>query len=673
MSKQNGRILLINPCGWQKESVNIGLSYLAASLTPAGFQVKILDLNRYELDDRAMLERARTYDPFLIGISVKTATANEGGRLAGLLAKVLAGAALVAGGPHLTLCAREYLAEFPSFGYGIMGEGEESLRGLAQALAQGGSGEGLPGVARRRGEEIVLSDWAPPQDLDSLPFPDLEIIEDFTWPGFRYPILTSRGCPFSCTYCCVNKLTGSKKWRYRSPANVVEEIERVAREKGVTLFEIWDDNFTLDLDRAKEICRRLIQKNLSISWWCHNGIRADRIDPELARLMKKAGCTSVAFGMETANPEVFASIKKGESLSDLTDAVRIVKKAGIQAVGYFIIGLPGDDLESLIRTIRFQRGLKLDHYTYGMLIPYPQTELWEVVQTRGRMLEKITETQHFSDDLVPVSFELPSFPKKDMVRAFYLAKYMDLFEAVDRIEKAGSAAHVIFLGADHYPDHLAGMMIACPPGAMFTMVTGLSPEELAGQRGFGQVPPETRYTVDQARFRDWPQESTVYIGVGAVLTRRFLLSNANIVMFDVRRPTRYTVQVRRFVKSRFLLGFSRPLAGTVLAAGDLWSYYGPGKIYRVFRNQFHFRARTGAPPAGRIGGLAKRFHPGGLVSRFLLFLTRSSGRTRAFLMAASRKAATLASVGRFVLAKGRLKTMRHPREKFPYDEYSSYM
>ena len=425
------RVLMVNPSGWQKESINLGLCYLAGALDAQGFETLILDPNRYPLSDDGLAAKARAFDPNLIGISVKTATAVEGARVARLLADACPKARVAAGGPHITLCAREYLRANPVYDYALMGEGEQSIVRLAGALSRDEDVTSLEGVVYRDGAEVVANRWSPPEDLDALAYPNLDAVDGFDWAGFRYPIVTSRGCPFECIYCCVNKLTGSRRWRARSAPNVVDELETVAREKGVTAFEIWDDNFTLNLPRAKEICREIIRRGLRLSWYCHNGIRADRIDDELARLMAKAGCTSVAFGIESGNPEVFDTIQKGEPLSAVIKAVETVNRAGIKAVGYFIIGLPGDTLGKFVKSVRFQRSLPLMHYVFGMLIPYPNTRVWDIVHERGRMLCDIEATQHFSDGIVPVSFELPEFPKKDMVRAYYITKYFELYDSVE--------------------------------------------------------------------------------------------------------------------------------------------------------------------------------------------------------------------------------------------------
>lgn len=481
------KILLINPAGWQKESINLGLSYIAGFIGELGHNVLILDLNANQISDDYLISRVGDFTPSVIGVSVKTATANEAGRIISLLSKKIPDIIYVAGGPHITLCAESFMQAYPDCTYTVSGEGEITFGRLVEAIVTGATPVDIGGVAWRNNNDIVLTHWEPPSGLDALPLPNLDVIEGFSWAGFRYPIVTSRGCPFDCIYCCVNKLTGSRKWRSRSALNVVDELEHVVKTHNITHFEIWDDNFTLDLNRAKEICHEIIKRGIHLSWYCHNGIRADRIDHELAGLMKAAGCTSVAFGIESGNSETFDSIKKGEPLSAVVDAVKIVKDAGIEAVGYFIIGLPGDTLERFVETVRFQRSLSLNHYVFGVLIPYPKTEVWDIVCQRGRLFCDITETQHFSNDIVPVSFELPEFPKKDMVRAYYIAKYFELFEVADRLAASGVEVNIVYESTQSIISHIPGMIIACPLGSNHIIV-GAGEEELRALSAFDQVP-----------------------------------------------------------------------------------------------------------------------------------------------------------------------------------------
>ena len=133
----------------------------------------------------------------------------------------------------------------------------------------------IPGVVWRSDGGVVATEREMVIDLDELPRPNFDVIEDFSWEGFRYPLLTSRGCPYNCNFCSV-PIISSKRFRQRSPADCIDELAWVKKNKGITCFEILDDNLTLNMKRAKEFCRTLIDARLDLSWYCHNGIRADR-------------------------------------------------------------------------------------------------------------------------------------------------------------------------------------------------------------------------------------------------------------------------------------------------------------------------------------------------------------------------------------------------------------
>lgn len=444
------RILLISPTGWQKVSVNLGLALLAGALKSIGFDVLVLDLCFDPLSDEQLEKIAVEFNPFIIGVSAKTAQAKEALRIAKILKEQTPEATFVAGGPHVTL-APDFFYTSPKsvFDFCIMSEAEISFTSLAVALAIGD--KDLPyvldGIVYQNKDTgmVSVNQWSPPANISLLPYPDFDAINNFKLENFCYPIVSSRGCPYSCIYCCVNLLTGSKKWRSRTPENIVQELVDAHSTYGISQFEFWDDNFTLDMKRAKKFCRLLMATGISFSWWCHNGIRADKIDQELADLMYAAGCTSVAFGIESGTPEVFESIQKGEQLSDCVNAVQTLKKAGIKAVGYFIIGLPADTLDSFVETVRFQRSLGLDHYTFGLLVPYPGTKVWDIVEAEGKFLQDVTDSQHFSSELPAISFQLDNFPPHDIIVAYYLTKFFELFAAAENILNQKTKCHITLL------------------------------------------------------------------------------------------------------------------------------------------------------------------------------------------------------------------------------------
>lgn len=656
------RILLINPSGWQKESINLGLAYLSSALKAAGHSTLILDLNRNEMTDWTLLNKAKDYSPSIIGISVKTATANEGGRLANILSSTFNDAIFVVGGPHITLCAESYMEAFPVFNYAVMGEGEQSIVELVNGIAEDRTFNAISGLVYRKEGNITANRFSPPENLNDLLMPDLDAIERFDWSGFRYPIVTSRGCPFDCIYCCVNKLTDSRRWRARSVNNVVDELEYVVRMKGIKTFEIWDDNFTLNIKRAKEICRALIERKLNLSWYCHNGIRADRIDQELASLMKKAGCTSIAFGIESGNPETFDSIKKGEPLSAVVNAVKIVKKAGIKAVGYFIIGLPGDTIKKFIETVRFQRSLKLDSFIFGMLIPYPKTAVWDIVQSRGKIFCDITYTQHFSSDIVPVSFELPEFPRQDMIRAFYIAKFFPLYEAVQQIVDEGKVPVVAYMTNSQMKKTLAGMIIACHHNVQHIILGHTEKNEIHKLPSFSQVPEGISLAFHRTMPCDISKDRLIIVSHSDNISKSIFSGNTRILLVEPAIPL--TVLVRKYVK----LPVTFPdtvlsILGLFSAFPEILSEFGRDKAFEMILT------------------LIKKRHVV-LINRIAPYVISSNIGNRSLIIKVLYRFYEILQlvllmpwqIYQYSRTKKKLKMIKSKRKSnYPYDDYSSYM
>jgi len=419
-------VLLINPPGWQKHSYNLGLAYLAGSLRANNEGVLILDLNNHRYSDEKLRTIIEDFNPGVIGISVKTATANTSRSLFCKLKRIFPNIIYVAGGPHITLCGAEFMAENKDVDFCVIGEGEITFNELVKRVGQKEQVSDLSNIHFRKKEKVICNNSGIYPDVTKLPFPTFDHVHNMDFSNFMYPLLTSRGCPYGCIYCCVGLISG-KKWRTRTPEDVVEELLRAKDTHQISSFEIMDDNFTLDMNRAKNICRLLIKKKVNLRWWCHNGLRADRLDQKLLHLMKKAGCQSIALGIESGDGKVFANINKGEKLSDISEAVRMIKKSGIKCVGYFIIGLPGDSIESTKRSIKFQRGLGLCDYKYNMLIPYPGTKIWDTIKDRGKLLVDIRGIYHFGDEM-KVPFETDSLSKETLQQCYSLADNQEWME-----------------------------------------------------------------------------------------------------------------------------------------------------------------------------------------------------------------------------------------------------
>ena len=386
-------IILIDPptpCNTNVQ--NIGLGYIGASLKQLGHKVSVVDMARNPRADVATLEGAD-----FIGLSVKTHNYAEAQKLTAHLRQ--GETKIVWGGAHVTLLAESLIEENPDVDFFVVGEGEYFTLNLDGA------------------SKMCYTGYV--DDLDSLPFPDYKMFDSYSLilEQGRWPLITTRGCPYGCTFCAVGLISG-RKVRWRSVENCMKEVE-YAIGQGFRQIQILDDNFSFYLDRAKQFCKEI--KKFHIPWNCPNGLRCDRFDEELASLMVDAGCYQVSFGVETAHPDVYKGIGKGETLEDIEAAVETAKKHGLQVNCYFIIGLPGStferDLESLKWAIRHK--VKAD---FNMLVPYPQTRIWNWVQDKLIMKEVWSGT-HFGKMAYP-TFETPEYPAEDMMDAFLIFNYV---------------------------------------------------------------------------------------------------------------------------------------------------------------------------------------------------------------------------------------------------------
>jgi anaerobic magnesium-protoporphyrin IX monomethyl ester cyclase len=218
--------------------------------------------------------------------------------------------------------------------------------------------------------------------MDSLPFPAYHLLPRRKYKphpphGLASPfaaIVTSRGCPYRCAYC--SKPVFGSKFRAQSPARVVEEVTYLKEKFGVKEIAFYDDIFTLDKKRAHDIAEATIQKGIKIFWTCE--ARVNLVDRELLYHMKQAGCYAIAYGIESASPDILKTLKKDITLEQVEAAVRISREVGLQTIGYLMLGSPGETPDTIRQTIDFARKLKLDFAQFSVTTPYPGTELYEL-------------------------------------------------------------------------------------------------------------------------------------------------------------------------------------------------------------------------------------------------------------------------------------------------------
>ncbi len=362
----------------------LGLGYIAAFLRENGYTVTILDPEAQGISYPLLISKIKAYNPDLIGISATTPDFSNALKITGLIRKDI-DAFVVLGGIHASSLPEYILQRYPDkFDALCIGEGEITtleicrfLQGKIKSLSD------IKGICFRNGGTITRTAPRPfIQDLDSLPFPARELVDlrlyrpnAFNFrKGKTATIITSRGCPYRCTFCA-SKLTLGGRFRARSADNVLKEIQHLAKQYGVNHILIQDDTFTFDVERAKIICRKIIDTGLQIEWFAFSQVA--KIDGELLSLMKRAGCYSIGFGIESADETVLRNIRKAATVEQCRLAIETAKKYNLKTQAYFIFGNKGDTKETVEKTIKFACALSPTFAFFNKLIPYPGTEIFK--------------------------------------------------------------------------------------------------------------------------------------------------------------------------------------------------------------------------------------------------------------------------------------------------------
>ncbi|MGE5253637.1 MAG: B12-binding domain-containing radical SAM protein, partial [Planctomycetaceae bacterium] len=345
-----------------------------------GHRVKILDAFALGMNWGEFEEEVKKQKPELIGLGGMTPTIDN--TLRAIRACRPHTRTVVVGGPHVSVLQQEFFRECPEADFGVVGEGEKAFAGLARRLEEGKDPWEVPGVV---GPEKANPPGDFIEDLDSLPFPSRHLLPNQAyryalWPGKKITtLITSRGCPYHCIFC--DKSVFGSRWRPRSPENVLDEMEQVVKDFKIRSMILYDDLFTLNKQRVMELCLGILERGLRIEWKCEG--RVDRVDEEMLGGMKKAGCTLIAYGVESGNQEGLDYLRKKTTLSQIRRAFALTRKAGIRPMAYFILGIPVETFEGGLRTIEFAKELKPEYAQFSILSPYKGTDLYEEAKSKG--------------------------------------------------------------------------------------------------------------------------------------------------------------------------------------------------------------------------------------------------------------------------------------------------
>ena len=330
------------------------------------------------------------------------------------------GLSIVVGGPHVSTLRQEVLKECRAIDFGVVLEGERTLIELCRGVEPGK----IKGLIYRNGENVAYNgDREFIANPDSIPFPRYEKFEMERYFLKEILIISSRGCPYSCTYCPAKMAIG-KKLRVRSAKNVVEEIA-FWYNRGYKTFNFGDDNFTFFKERVYDICNEIIRCGMTdLDLRCGNGVRADKVDRALLEKMKKAGFSYIAFGVEGGNNKVLEGLKKGEKIERIEEAIRDACQLGYDVTLFFLAGSPAETWQDLEDSVRLAQRYPVIDARFYNIIPYPSTELFEYLKEKNLFLrdpkEYLNDTSAFGEEPV---FETPELPRAERVKALrYLKK-----------------------------------------------------------------------------------------------------------------------------------------------------------------------------------------------------------------------------------------------------------
>ena len=412
-------ILLVNPpVGFSYYSIGLqrpplSLAYLASSLG-TGHRVKIVDFNV-----RGENWKKYPYGEFdLVGLSVDTARYPAALRIARLARE--RGARVVAGGPHVSFLDEEALAS-GQIDFVVRNEGERSFRLLVDHLCGEIPFDAVRGVSRLAGDVVERTPDTPfITDLDALPMPardllHLERYRERMNGRLMTTMITSRGCPFNCTFCASSEFFGVK-WRSRSVDSIMAELEVLYEKYGYRAVCFVDDNFTLDPQRAIEISERIIARKWDLIWEAWSRVDSVVRHPEMIRAMARSGFCWTFIGFESGSQQVLDGYGKKTVIEDAHRAMRILRANKVQATGAFILGALNETPQTIDETIRFAKALNPRKAQFSILTPYPGTVLRE--QVRGRLLGRNWSKYTALDPVVKLDHLTPGQLSRRLLKAY---------------------------------------------------------------------------------------------------------------------------------------------------------------------------------------------------------------------------------------------------------------
>ena len=372
----------------------LNLAYLAAIAENKGHEVKIIDGEAEDVPLKKMIEQVAVFKPDIIGITATTPFYHIASELAAGLKQRISKTPVIIGGPHITVLKEQAFGPF--FDYAFIGESEVSWPLFLERYGNGKDISSIKGVLFRNGSEIKFTGNSDTiYDVDSIPFPARHLLRTNkykigTLQGIKTfaTIMTTRGCPFQCIFCST-KVFGNRV-RKRSPGLVVDEINSVISKFNIKHFIFLDDTLTLDKNYILQLCDMINKEKIKITF--EGSTRANLIDEELISRMAETGLIRISFGLETVDAKMREIMRKEVPLESYSIANRLTNKYGIETLNSVMIGMPGETVETIKKTLSYLRNAREIHQANcSIAMPYPGTELFEMAKMGKYGLKLMTE------------------------------------------------------------------------------------------------------------------------------------------------------------------------------------------------------------------------------------------------------------------------------------------
>ncbi len=366
---------------WTAVWAPVSLATAAAVLREQSMEVKLVDGSVEDIDVAGLRQVISEWEPALVVINTATPSIDSDVAVASLVKEARPQAKSLAIGIHPSALPVSCFEMDANLDMAVRGEPEFTIRDAALALRDGSELGSVAGLSWRDGAGVIHENEKRSfiADLDELPFPAWDLVDTrlYSLPFSGKPFLlvaTARGCPYGCTFCA-NKIYYGARLRKRSPQRIVDEMQWAGKQFGIRDFLIWSESFTNDQEYAMETAAEITQRGLDVDWVCNS--RVDTVSAELLKEIKAAGCWMIGYGIESGDQNVLDSVRKGTTLAQSVNAVRMAQEAGLEVTGHCILGFPGETEQTMQETIDFAKFLKLDYVQFYCAVAFPGSRLYD--------------------------------------------------------------------------------------------------------------------------------------------------------------------------------------------------------------------------------------------------------------------------------------------------------